>query len=123
MNPGDTIRNFDFGNHLWIVVSEPVGPDIALVSLISHTTNCIDDACHLEPGDHPFVRHRSCLFYRKALLTPVQPLIQADEQNVLLRDVPLSATLLLQVQQGALSSRFTARTVKAAIRATLDKGS
>lgn len=120
MNPGDTILGLDFNNHLWIVISAPVQGHIALVNLTTHTTGCIDDSCHMEPGDHPFVTRRSCVYYRRAIMNPLAPLLEADARGILRRHEPLVPDLLRRVQLGALASRFTAREVKAAVQATLD---
>lgn len=120
MNPGETFRGFDFENHLWIVVSNEVtGGKIAVANVTSYRGSSSDSTCLIHPGEHPFVRHVTCVVYRPAYLADIDPLRRASEQRTLQRHTPLSGELLLRVQQGALSSRFTIGAVKDAVRASL----
>jgi hypothetical protein len=118
VNPGTTIIGLDFGDHLWIVASMPVSDSVAVVNIVTHTSACFDESCHLEAGEHRFVTRRSCLFYRKAYLNPFAPLQKAHADGTLRLHDPLDAALLRRAQLGALASKFTARDVKAAIELT-----
>lgn len=118
MNPGDTLLEFDFGNHLWMVVSVDIGPDIALVSLTTLRPDS-DRTTILRQGDHPYIQHESCVDYRRAVMTPVEPLRAAKADQRPPQHAPLSPELLLRVQEGGLASRGTPRVVKTAIRFTL----
>lgn len=52
-------------SHLWIVLSDPtLDHFVLLVNLTSYRPDK-DDACILDVGDHPFIRHPSCVNYAK----------------------------------------------------------
>lgn len=60
------------------------------------------------------------MYYRKAELVAVAPLSEGRTNGTLRQHEPLSRVLLRRVQDGALSSRYTSRVVKAAVQWTLD---
>lgn len=123
MNPGETILGFDFGNHLWMVLSTPTADgQIALANLTTHgrLSTCGDSCVVVKPGEHPYVVRASCIYYRGALLNPVAPLDGAKARGVLQQHEPCTPELLRRIQDGALASRFVAGAVKAAIRAGLE---
>jgi hypothetical protein len=55
--------------HLWIVVTPPA-PRTHLCAVVSVTTlrNSKDQTIILRPGDHPFIRHDSTVFYSDAMI-------------------------------------------------------
>src|ERR1035437_1558939 len=55
--------------HLWIVVTQP-DPQTHLCAIVSVTTlrNSKDQTVILRPGDHPFIRHDSSIFYGDAMI-------------------------------------------------------
>lgn len=99
-------------------VGPDVGPDVALVSLTTLRSDS-DRTTILRRGDHPYVQHESHVDYRRAIMTPAEPLRSAKDDGSLQQHEPLSAGLLLRVQQGALDSGWTPRAVKEAVRRTL----
>lgn len=68
LKQGDTFWAENVGDgvdtHLLIVISDPSkNPDqLVLVTLTTWETHK-DDSCILEPGDHPFVKHLTCVKY------------------------------------------------------------
>ncbi len=66
MNAGDTFLVDEpatsYDSHLWMVVSAPERDRdrVVILNLTSWRADK-DQACVLEPGDHPYVRHRSCV--------------------------------------------------------------
>lgn len=62
------------GVHLWIVLScperDPQGR--ALVVNVTSWASYADPACVLEPGEHPFIGHRSWVKYDGARLLPIE---------------------------------------------------
>ena len=68
MGPGDTFLWPSRDDHLWLVISDvdPVG-QLIVVGIYSHQPH-YDRACLLEPGDHPFVKHTTCVQYVTARL-------------------------------------------------------
>lgn len=121
MTPGDALVGLDVDGHLWIVISAERNGQVAVVNITTHRDeSCIDDSCHIEGKEHPRVAHRSCVFYRKSFMTPVETLTQALERNIFQRREPVTAELLRRIQDGARLSRFTAKEVKSAVAITLN---
>ena len=124
IEPGDTLLDFDFGNHLWIVLSgETDDRRIALASLTSHGRRpiCLRRSCVIVlAGEHIYLRNDSCVHYRRAVLNPLAPLLEAQRRGHLPKHQPCSPELLLRIQQGALDTLETPDPVRAAIRDTLD---
>ena len=123
MKPGETILGFDFGNHLWVVLSAQT-PDglIAVANLTTHggKSYCGAGCVIIRPGEHSYPKRDSCVYYRGALLNPLQPLLDAREQGALRQLEPFADELLKRVQQGALSSPMTSPRVKQAVESTLE---
>lgn len=67
MEIGDTflLRDPRIDEHLWIVISEPQQDSerVVIVSLTSHREDK-DQSCVLDVGDHPWIRHKTCVSYR-----------------------------------------------------------
>ena len=125
MTPGETSIGYDWRNHFWIVLSLPTEHgEIALVNLTTHgrSVRCGAHCIVVCPGEHPFVRRESCVHYRKADLGLTALLDAARERRALAVREPISAELLLRMQEGALASRLTKPAFKAAVRATLERG-
>lgn len=123
IEPGETFLGFDFGNHLHIVISrEQPGGLIAVANFTTHgrSARCRGGGCVIaSPRDHSWLRHDSCIPYRRASLTPVKPLIDSKQRGALDLREPVSPELLLRIQQGALRYRRTRRPVRAAVLDTL----
>ena len=125
MIPGETFIGYDLGNHLWIVLSLPTERgEIALVNLTTHgrSVRCGDHCIIVYPGEHPFVRDKSCVPYRRATLGLTQPLDADRERRTLQTRAPVDPELLRRIQEGALATHETEDGVKAAVRATLERG-
>ena len=125
MRPGDTFFGFDLGNHMWMVLSEPDGSgQVAVANLTTHgrSATCRRGSCVvLEPAEHPYLRHQSCVYYRGAALTSGALLDDSRQRGMLDQQDPLSAQLLKRIQEGALASDLTALEVQEAIRTTLEE--
>ena len=125
IQPGTTFRGFDGPNHLFMILSEET-PDheVALANLTTHRPNgpCRGHRCViLMPGEHPFVRHPTCVPYYYALLYPVRKLAAQLEDGKLHEREPLSESLLRRIQRGALAETDINPQVQNVIRATLEK--
>jgi len=61
--------------HLWIVVTTP-DPATRECAIVSVTTlrNSKDQTIILRPGDHPFIRHDSTIFYGDGMIVDVRNL-------------------------------------------------
>lgn len=123
MKPGETFLGFDLANHLWIVLSEH-GADgrVAVVNLTTHGRSalCARGSCvNVIPGEHPFVRRESCVYYRGAVMTSGLILDRTKEQGRLDQRDPLSAEILARIQRGALESELVPIEVQDAIQLTM----
>jgi len=95
-------------SHLWIILSDPqADPEKILVVNLTSWRQDKDQACVLEVGDHPFVRHKSCVSYRGAKVVCVARLTQLQEAGFQLQE-PVSAELLNRMRESALASVFMA---------------
>ena len=107
--PDTTFRGFDDPNHLFMVLSEETAEhEVALANLTTHRPRgrCRGHRCVLlAPGDHPFVRHSTCVPYHYALLYPVRRLIDQMAAGELHERELLSESLLRRIQLGALSAQ------------------
>ena len=121
MNPGATFvdRSYDPLGHLWIVLSAPAWRGrVAVVNLTSHNPerrDCGDHCLILGPGDHPFVRHESCVYYKRARLRSPRALRAGIAEGGIELHEPLGDDLLFRIQQGALASQVIASSVRAAL--------
>jgi len=52
--------------HLWAMISDPEKDDSVLIVNLTTVRNHSDKTCVLGPGDHPFVRHATCINYADA---------------------------------------------------------
>lgn len=122
MIPGETILGLDMGEHLWVVLTSPNADGLVVVAnLTTHGRSpaCGPDCIVIAPSDHPWVKHDSCIYFRRADFNPTQPLDLAKAKGTLRQADAFSDALLKRVQEGALQSRFVAPRLKEAIRATL----
>ena len=101
--PG-THQNPD-NHHVCIILSDPEhseGRQVLYVPIVTVRRKC-DETCVLEVGDHPFIRHTSCVDYAR--------LNQRSESHLLkvgtLRE-PLQSDVLDRVLDGVMHSPHSA---------------
>lgn len=101
--------------HLWIVVHVHAPPlDTCELAVLVNVTTWIptgDGSCIVDPGDHPFIHHRSFLYYREAREVPVADITMRPHE-------PVSAALLSRVRRGLHASKFTAKRFKLCVPRT-----
>jgi hypothetical protein len=92
----------DIDDHLWIVLSDPaLDPNkVLLVSLTTHKPHK-DQACLVQPSEHPWVRHPSCVAYDFARVVTLEALKQLRYSGKVQMREPLSPALLLRVRRCA----------------------
>ena len=76
------------------------------VVIVNMTTwkDYIDPACILDVGDHPFIRHRTCVNYRDAKIVPLAKLFALKDAGMLELVKPLSAALLKRIRDAVNDS-------------------
>ena len=106
--PGDTfIVSFD-GGHLWVALTKPAGTNgtflaVNFTSVKNETP--IDDTCLIAPGEHPWVRKKTEVYYMKAREWQVAGFDSlASYGGSCAPNKPASKALLLRIQEGALKS-------------------
>jgi hypothetical protein len=106
---GDTFlyRRSGLDNHLQIVLSDP-SLDAAKVVVVNFSSwePYKEQACIVEPGEHPFVVKRTCVPYRFAATVTLAFLEDRESRGHIAKQQPLSAALLARVLAGAAQSRF-----------------
>ena len=108
------------GLHLFFLILGPVvltdygtSPQLAMASATTLRDGIPHDpACVLEPGDHPFIQHRSYLAYRYLRLDTSQHVENMVGSAVWRPHEPCSAKLLRRVVSGVCQSRLTPREYK-----------
>ena len=107
MNAGDTFRpaNPSIDIHLWVIISDPDLDDsrILIVSLTTFKPKK-EAVCLLDVGDHPFIRHSTCVAYNLAKAPSLAQLEKARDLGALIPDVPVSAEVLRRIREGAALS-------------------
>lgn len=94
--------------HLWIVVTPP-DPQAHRCAIVSVTTlrNNKDQTVILRPGDHPFIRHDSTIFYGDAMVVDARRLDAEIATGLVLAKERCPQSALKLVQDGVLASPFT----------------
>lgn len=123
MNPGDTFFGFDKRGHLWIVLTEEdANGDVVVANFTTHDLarrTCSLDCLVVASGEHPFLRHESCIYLQGASLTSNPRLERGVTERVYHPQASLSAGLLSRIREGALASSNTPEPLKPAIRQSL----
>jgi hypothetical protein len=111
MKPGDTFIIDEPGtsldSHLWIVISDPVTnpEEVVLVNFTKHRADK-DQACIVDPGDHPFIKHRTCVEYRRAKVRSAKDLSTLLSGGQITPHAPASPDLLARIRAGVPQSRM-----------------
>ncbi|MBI2926215.1 MAG: hypothetical protein HYY24_10985 [Verrucomicrobia bacterium] len=103
---GMVLRPRAVGAHVHMVVSEPFGPteQVVIVNWTTLDEQCVDDACLLQPGDHPALRHTSSVAYSMAQLWRIARIAFAIDNGLLVELEPLSPSVLKRIITGASAS-------------------
>jgi len=109
MDIGDAFLLVDkrIDEHLWVVISRPgENPsEVVIVNLTSHDADK-DDACILDAGDHPWIRHRTCVRYMDARIASEAALDGLIAAGSLRPQARASDDLLGRILAGAQVSAF-----------------
>ena len=111
MNAGDTFKLWDKAAdvHVWVIVSDPIAhPDEVVIANFTSYDCDSEDVCIIDKGEHPWVRHRTCVAYEYARSVTVEQLRRCDAKKIEMME-PLSAVLLRRVRLGASRSRTIKR--------------
>ncbi len=56
-------------------------------------------------GDHPFIKHKTCIAYEFAKVAPLKTLLDLRNQGLVVMSQPISVELLERIRQGVSLSR------------------
>lgn len=120
--PGETllVPSGPAGHHLFVLILGPVQlPDygsVPHVAMVSFTTLRPgvphDEACVMQPGEHPFIKHTSYAYYRDVRIERVPHVTAMVQGAIWQAHTPCSPALLARLQQGICASRLVRRDVK-----------
>ncbi|MCH8344952.1 MAG: hypothetical protein IH983_13330 [Planctomycetes bacterium] len=80
-------------SHLWIVLSEPsIDPENVLIVNLTTWAEYKDQACLLQPGDHPFVKQRTCVNYADAKVVTAHQLETFLDRGQIEHQTPLTSS-------------------------------
>ncbi len=105
MDAGTTFLLAAVDIHLWIIISDPsIDPDNVLIVNLTSLTASKDQSCILRRGDHPWIRHDTCVNYQDSQVTTLRKLIAARDGNALLLNAPLDSAILKKIREDSLKS-------------------
>lgn len=93
--------------HLHVVLSDPAQDPTKIYVVGVTTWDCHkDQSCILEAGEHSFVTHKSCIYYRDHRMPSLDGLkFRVQTGEYILRD-PVTDQLLAKIDAGAACSKF-----------------
>jgi hypothetical protein len=108
MQAGDTfyLPDKSADGHLWIVVSDPEKDPgrVLIASMTSHDPDK-EDVCLIHAGEHPRVKHKTCICYRPMKQTTLVNLERLRHSGILDMNVPVGQEILQRIRKGAALSR------------------
>lgn len=111
--------------HLFILLTDPAddgsGQNAVLMVSLSSVKSGMphDPTCILYPGDHPFVRRASFVFYARARLEEADKLLRGVKDGKLVAHDPMDSGMFARICKGIEESRFTPPKILKFYRQTL----
>lgn len=106
MHRGDTFLITEPGtsldDHLWVVVSYPEVDSANVVCLnITTYADYKDRSCVLAEGDHPWIKHDSCIYYDGPKVVQHETLGTFQEQGLITLHESMPDNTLIRIYEGA----------------------
>jgi hypothetical protein len=97
--------------HLWVLLWGPAGSadaflSVSLTTLRPHS----DGTCVVKVGEHPFIKHDTCVMYADTRRITQEKLDLAVAAHRAFSQEPVSPELLSRLRAGLFASAFTPRT-------------
>ncbi len=101
----DTFIRKDADAHLWIVLSDPsIDPEKVLIVNLTTLDARKEQICVLNRGDHPWIKHETCVNFADSIITTLAKLNAARAGGALQMRAPLSPGLLKKIREAVLDS-------------------
>ncbi len=108
MDAGSTFLLTQVDKHLWVVLSSPnIDPQKVLLASLTTASRFKEDVCLIESGEHPWVRHRTCVSYESdhSRVITLENIHKLKDGGYLKFQEPLSPPLFKRVIAGAAASK------------------
>lgn len=109
MNTGDAfliaLPEAAHDTHLWILIFDPCQSDEAVIVNLTTFGAGKDDACVLDVGDHPFVRHRTCVYFAGARKIKTTALEFGIQSGQIVPQAPVSPAVLDRILEAIPRSK------------------
>lgn len=100
-------------SHLWIVLTDPTPhPEHVLAVMIVTRKLHSDTTTVLQLGDHPFIKHASCVLYSTARTFSVTTLNEWLAEGDAQFKLSVSPELLTRIRKGLIDSDFTVNAIR-----------
>lgn len=96
--------------HLTVVLTDPnlaMGRMVLVVPIITQRRRC-DLTCVIRVGDHPFIKHPSCVDYSRMFLRSEAQLIKMLESGAAVQEAPMPSDVLERILRGVGASPHSA---------------
>jgi len=88
--------------HLRVIIFDPtINPDRVIFASMTSYDVTKEEVCLLDVGDHPFVKHKTCIAYASAKEASLQDLLQLRDAGQLRPDIPVSSEIRKRIRRGA----------------------
>ena len=108
MNAGDAFLLADRGidPHLWFVLSDPsLDPRHVVIVSFTSWAPYKDQSCVVDQGDHPWIKHKTCVYFRGAQVVSNDILDRQVAAGVLVPQPPLGQALLDRIRAASGQSK------------------
>lgn len=94
--------------HLFVICNDTCldGKNL-IVPLATWKNNYCDNTCELLAGNHPFIKVRSYILYRKTRLEAAEDLMQGINNNIITKHSVFSEFYFLKIKNGIVKSKHT----------------
>jgi hypothetical protein len=105
---GDTFLLADPGidPHLWFVLSDPLlDPQNVVIASFTTWESYKDQSCIVNRGDHPWIIHKSCVYFRGTQIVSNELLDKQVLAGALVPQAPLEKELLDRIRAASALSK------------------